>query len=40
VFLGYIFTRRTKLEAIPDIKRYKEQFEEEYRTFVSEMEEK
>lgn len=40
VFLGYIFTRRTKLEALPNIKRYEEQFEEEYRTFVSEMEEK
>ncbi|MBU4220405.1 MAG: cytochrome c-type biogenesis protein CcmH [Euryarchaeota archaeon] len=40
MFLGYIFTRRTKLEALPNIKRYEEQFEEEYRTFVSEMEEK
>ena len=40
VFLGYIFTRRKKLKTIPDIKRYEEQFEEEYMKFVSEMEEK
>jgi cytochrome c-type biogenesis protein CcmH/NrfF len=40
VFLGYIFTRKMKTELIPDIKRYEERFEEEYRKFVSEMEEK
>ncbi|MDO8726936.1 MAG: cytochrome c-type biogenesis protein CcmH [Candidatus Methanoperedens sp.] len=40
VFLGYIFTSRKKLKAIPDIKRYEEQFEEEYRKFVNEMEKK
>ena len=40
VFLGYIFTRRKKLKVIPDIKRYQEQFDEEYRKFVSEMGEK
>lgn len=38
VFLGYIFTRKIKTELIPDIKRYEERFEEEYRKFVSEME--
>ena len=40
VFLGYILPRKTKTELIPDIKRYEERFEEEYRKFVSEMEEK
>ncbi len=40
VFLGYIFTRKIKTELIPDIKRYEERFEEEYRKFVSEIEEK
>ncbi len=40
IFLGYIFTRKTKTEIIPDIKNYEERFEEEYRKFVSEMEEK
>lgn len=40
VFLGYIFTRKMKTELIPDIKRYEERFEEEYRKFVSEQEDK
>jgi cytochrome c-type biogenesis protein CcmH/NrfF len=40
VFLGYIFTRKMKTELIPDIRRYEEQFEEDYRKFVSEIEEK
>ncbi len=39
-FLGYIFTRKMKTELISDIRRYEERFEEEYRKFVSEMEEK
>lgn len=40
VFLVYIFIRKMKTELIPDIRRYEERFEEEYRKFVSEMEEK
>ncbi|MDD5617230.1 MAG: cytochrome c-type biogenesis protein CcmH [Candidatus Methanoperedens sp.] len=40
VFLGYIFTRKMKTGLIPDIKKYEERFEEEYRKFVSEFEEK
>jgi len=40
VFLGYIFTKKTKTVLIPDIKRCEKQFEEEYRKFISEMEEK
>jgi cytochrome c-type biogenesis protein CcmH/NrfF len=36
VFLGYIFSKKTKLDIIPDIKKYEQQFEEEYRNFVSE----
>ena len=35
-FLGYIFTRKTKMEVIPDIKKYEQRFEEEYREFISE----
>ena len=40
VILGYIFTKKKKTKLIPDMKRYEERFEEEYRKFVSEMEEK
>lgn len=40
VFLGYIFTRKPNIEIMPDIKKYEQQFEEEYRKFVSELEEK
>lgn len=36
VFLGYIFTRKTKMAVIPDVKKYEQRFEEEYREFVSE----
>jgi hypothetical protein len=32
VFLGY---KKTKVDIIPDIKKYEQQFEEEYRNFVS-----
>jgi cytochrome c-type biogenesis protein CcmH/NrfF len=39
VFFGYIFTRKKKTELMPDIRGYEERFEEEYRKFVSEMEE-
>ena len=39
VFLGYIFSKRTKMDIIPDIKKYEQQFEEEYRNFVSEIDE-
>ena len=35
VFLGYIFSKKTKMDIIPDIKKYGQQFEEEYRNFVS-----
>lgn len=37
VFIGYIFSRKTKMDIIPDIKKYERQFEEEYRNFVSEI---
>ncbi len=40
VILGYIFTKKKKTKLIPDIKRYEERFEEEYRKFVSEQEDK
>ncbi len=40
VFIGYIFTKKMKTEIIPDIRKYEERFDEEYRKFVSEMEEK
>lgn len=36
VFLGYIFSKKTKIDIIPDIKKYEHQLEEEYRNFVSE----
>ena len=39
VFLGYIFSIKTKIDIIPDIKKYEQQFEEEYRNFVSETDE-
>jgi cytochrome c-type biogenesis protein CcmH/NrfF len=39
VFLGYIFSRKTKMDIIPDTKKYEQQFEEEYRNFVSEIDE-
>lgn len=35
VFLGYILSKKTKVDIIPDIKKYEQQFEEEYRNFVS-----
>ncbi len=38
VFLGYIFIKKPNLEIIPDKKKYEQQFEEEYRKFVSEFE--
>lgn len=37
VFLGYIFTRKPKMDVIPDIKKYEQRFEEEYQKFVSEL---
>jgi len=39
VFLGYIFTKKQKMEIIPDIKKYEQRFEDEYRKFVSELDE-
>ena len=39
VFLGYIFSKKTKVDIIPDIKKYEQKFEEEYRNFVSEIDE-
>lgn len=36
VFLGYIFTRKPDKDIIPDIKKYEQRFEEEYREFISE----
>lgn len=39
VFLGYIFSKKKKMEIIPDIKKYERQFDEEYRNFVSEIDE-
>ena len=39
VFLGYIFTRKPKKDIIPDIKKYEQRFEEEYREFISEFDE-
>lgn len=38
-FVGYIFSRKTKMHIIPDMKKYEQQFEEEYRNFVSEIDE-
>ncbi|MCZ7399182.1 MAG: cytochrome c-type biogenesis protein CcmH [Candidatus Methanoperedens sp.] len=40
VFLGYIFTRKPKKEIIPDMTRYEQRFEEEYRDFISGKEKK
>ena len=43
VFLGYIAIKKPNLRIIPDIsdkRKYEQQFEEEYRKFVSEVEEK
>lgn len=39
VFLGYIITRKPKMEVIPDIKKYEQRFEEEYHEFLSELDE-
>jgi cytochrome c-type biogenesis protein CcmH/NrfF len=39
VFLGYIFTKKQKMEIIPDIKKYEQRFEDEYHKFVSELDE-
>ncbi|NJD53061.1 MAG: hypothetical protein FIB07_09370 [Candidatus Methanoperedens sp.] len=39
VFLGYIFSRKTKMDIIPDIKKYEQRFEDEYNRFVSELNE-
>lgn len=39
VFLAYILSRKPDPGIIPDNGKYERQFEEEYRTFVSEMEE-
>ena len=39
VFLGYIFTRKPNKDIIPDIKKYEERFDEEYRKFISEFDE-
>ena len=39
VFLGYIFSKKTKMDIVPDIKKYEQQFEGEYRNFVSEIDE-
>ena len=39
VFLGYILSRETKIDIILDIKKYELQFEQEYRNFVSEIDE-
>lgn len=40
IFLGYIITKKPALRVIPDKQKYEQQFEEEYRKFVSEVEEK
>ncbi len=40
VFLGYIAIKKPALRVIPDKQKYEQQFEEEYRKFVSEVEEK
>ena len=39
VFLGYIFTRKPNKDIIPDVKKYEQRFEEEYREFISEFDE-
>lgn len=38
-FVGYIFIKKPNLKIIPDKKKYEQQFEEEYRKFVSEFDE-
>ncbi len=38
VFLGYIFTKKQKMDIIPNMKKYEQRFEDEYRKFVSELE--
>ncbi len=38
-FLGYIFTRKPNMDIIPDIKKYEQRYEEEYREFISELDE-
>ena len=37
VFVGYIFGRKPRMGVIPDIKKYEQRFEEEYRKFVFEL---
>ncbi len=37
-FLGYILTKKPKMDIIPDLKKYEHRFEDEYREFVSELE--
>ncbi|MFZ3058126.1 MAG: cytochrome c-type biogenesis protein CcmH [Candidatus Methanoperedens sp.] len=39
-FLAYIFTKKPKMEIMPDIKKYEQRFEEEYQDFISAKEEK
>lgn len=39
-FLAYIFTKKPKIEIMPDIKRYEQRFEEEYQNYISGKEEK
>ncbi len=39
VFLGYIFTRKPNKGIIPDVKKYEQRFEDEYREFISEFDE-
>src|SRR3989304_1554235 len=39
VFFEYIFTKKQKMEIIPDIKKYEQRFEDEYHKFVSELDE-
>lgn len=39
VFLGYIFSRKIKKDIVPDLKKYEKRFEEEYHTFISELDE-
>ena len=38
-FIGFIITRRPNADIIPDREKYEKRFEEEYRRFVSELEE-
>ncbi|MFA4934864.1 MAG: cytochrome c-type biogenesis protein CcmH [Candidatus Methanoperedens sp.] len=38
-FVGYIVTRKPNPDVIPDREKYEKRFEEEYRKFVSELEE-